>query len=226
MKFTHVAESDVDNAFSYEVTHSTQYANQAKEEGALTVTPATLTIVTESANKEYDGKALTAGGSIDGFVNNETATFKVTGSQTEVGKSNNTYSLTWDGTAVESDYELDEDIGELEVTASTKELKVVSADGEWTYDGTTHTKYEYTVTYGDESYPVTIAEGETTGTATLSTGDTVTITPDAGAKITHVAESDVDNAFSYEVTHSTQYSNQAKEEGALTVTPATLTIVT
>ena len=50
-------------------------------------------------------------------------------------------------------------------------LKVESLDGEWTYDGNAHTKYEYTVTYGSESYTVTIAEGAATGTATLSTGD-------------------------------------------------------
>ena len=36
----------------------------AQEEGELTVTPATLTIVTEGATKEYDGTALTADGTI------------------------------------------------------------------------------------------------------------------------------------------------------------------
>ena len=54
----------------------------------------------------------------------------------------------------------------------------------------------------------------------------VTITPSESATITHVAESDVTNAFSYEVANGDQYANKAKEEGALTVTPAVLTIVT
>ena len=223
---THVAESNVTNAFTYTVDHSSQYANQAKTEGKLTVTPATLTIVTESDEKEYDGTPLTADGSISGFANNETATFTVTGSQTEVGTSDNTYTITWDGTAVQSDYTLSEDIGELEVTASTKELKVVSKDGSWTYDGAAHTKHEYTVTYGTETYNVTIAEGETTGTATLSTGDVVTITPAAAAKITHVAETTVDNAFTYTVENSSQYANQAKTEGKLSITPALVTVTT
>ena len=42
------------------------------------------------AEKVYDGNALTAEGSITGFVNGETATFVTTGSQTEVGNSENT----------------------------------------------------------------------------------------------------------------------------------------
>jgi len=224
-KVTHVADGTVANAFTYEVTHSDQYANQAKAEGELTVTPATLTIKTNTASKEYDGTALTAPGTIDGFIGEETATFTVTGTITEVGGPvDNTYSLVWDGTAVESDYELDETIGTLTVTASTKELKVESADGSWTYDGSEHVKHEYTVTYGTESYDVTIAEGAETGTATLSTGDVVTITPAASAKVTHVADGTVANAFTYEVTHSDQYANQAKAEGELTVTPAAVTI--
>ena len=84
------------------------------------ITPAPLTIVTESASKEYDGKALTADGSVDGFVNGETATFKATGSQTNVGESDNTYSLTWDGTAQKSNYEIvSETLGKLTVTKAT-----------------------------------------------------------------------------------------------------------
>ena len=116
--------------------------------------------------------------------------------------------------------------GALTITASTKELKVVSKDGNWTYDGIEHTKYEYTVTYGtDETYTVTIAAGETMGTATLSTGDVVTITPDATAKIKNVAQNNVTNKFSYTVAHSNQYSNQAKTEGTLSITPRSLSII-
>ena len=96
------AESDVTNAFTWTVEHESFYTKGTDTVGKLTVTPATLTIVTESAEKEYDGKELTADGDIDGFVNNETATFEVTGSQTEVGKSDNTYSLAWNGTAAET----------------------------------------------------------------------------------------------------------------------------
>ena len=52
----------------------------AKEEGELTVTAATLTIVTQSGSKEYDGTALTAEGSISGFVNRNAASCAERGS--------------------------------------------------------------------------------------------------------------------------------------------------
>ena len=87
-------------------------------DGEIMINPATLTVTTPDASKEYDGTALTAEGTISGFVNNETATFKTTGSQTEAGKSDNTYEITWDGTAKESNYTVSETVGTLEVTKS------------------------------------------------------------------------------------------------------------
>ena len=84
------------------------------------ITPATLTVTTPSANKVYDGTPLTADGTISGFVNKETATFTTTGSQTEVGNSKNTYSIKWNGSAIETNYKLEkESIGDLTVTEQT-----------------------------------------------------------------------------------------------------------
>ena len=42
--------------------------------------------------------------------------FEVTGSQTEVGTSDNTYELTWSGTAKKSNYRVAENLGKLTVT--------------------------------------------------------------------------------------------------------------
>ena len=230
-KITHVAQGNVTNAFNMDVTHSDHYSNQTKSEGSLTITPTTLTVTTGSASREYDGTPLTATGSISGLVtltggSQETVTLTVTGSQTFVGNSTNTYSLTWNGTAVEGDYTISETLGTLTITPSAKEVKVVSAEGSWTYDGNVHTKYEYVVTYDTESYNVSINSGASTGTVALSTGDVVTITPAASAKITHVAENNVTNAFSFTVENSDQYSNKTKTEDILKLTPATLTITT
>ena len=98
-------------------------------------------------------------------------------------------------------------MGELEVTKITsRELKVASKTESWQYNGEAHTAYEYQVTFGDEQKTVRIAEGETTGTVELSTGDTVTITPGPAAVITHVAENDVDNAFSWTVENDAFYT--------------------
>lgn len=67
-------------------------------DGSLTITKRDVTLTSASASKPYDGTALTSknvtvGG--NGFADGEGATYNVTGSQTEVGKSDNefTYEL-------------------------------------------------------------------------------------------------------------------------------------
>lgn len=86
--------------------------------GKLTIEPATLTVTTESAEGEYPvGTALTADGNYTGLQNGETLTFKVTGKQEFVGSSENTYTITWDGTAEERNYTIVESLGTLTVTA-------------------------------------------------------------------------------------------------------------
>ena len=83
--------------------------------GTMQVTPATLTVTTYSGTKTYDGNPLTAGGVISGFIWGENATFTVTGSQTEVGSSENTYTLVFDGTAKAENYVIKETLGTLTV---------------------------------------------------------------------------------------------------------------
>lgn len=108
----------------------------AIEDGQLTIQPATLTVTTHGASKPYDGTALTASGEISGFVNGETASFAATGSQTLVGTSANSYAITWDGTAKESNYSVVEGaIGTLEVTPSQVAITVTPRDGSKVYDG-------------------------------------------------------------------------------------------
>lgn len=108
----------------------------AIEDGQLRILPATLTVTTHGASKPYDGTALTASGEISGFVNGETASFATTGSQTLVGTSANSYAITWDGTAKESNYNVVEGaIGTLEVTPSQVAINVTPHDGSKVYDG-------------------------------------------------------------------------------------------
>ena len=100
------------------------------------ITPATLTVTTHGASKPYDGAALTASGEISGFVNGETASFAATGSQTLVGTSANSYAITWDGTAKESNYSVVEGaIGTLEITPSQVAITVTPRGGSKVYDG-------------------------------------------------------------------------------------------
>ena len=108
------------------------------------ITPREYTVTTDSAEKPYDGTALTAGGRVNNLVDGETVTLKITGSQTEVGSSNNTYSLTWDGSAKEKNYTHGTDsIGLLTVTpksiipSDTNGIEVTKpADSK--YDGNEH----------------------------------------------------------------------------------------
>ena len=116
-----------------------------KKDGTIKIKPATLTVTTPDASKAYDGTALTAAGTISGFVNGETATFVTTGTQTEVGKSDNTYSINWNGTAKESNYSVVEAIGTLEITTQsivpeTPSYKGVTVDNptDVVYDGEQH----------------------------------------------------------------------------------------
>ena len=82
------------------------------------ITPVDVTITTDSANKPYDGTPLTADGRIEGLVNDEEVSFAVTGSQTAVGSSDNTYTLVWDKTAKETNYNIASvSVGTLTVTA-------------------------------------------------------------------------------------------------------------
>ena len=111
-----VDELAIVNAQGVDVTEK---LNIKRELGSIIIAPAPYSVTTESATKVYDGTALTAGGKIEGLLEGETANLKVTGSQTKVGASENTYTIEWTGTAKESNYKLEsESIGTLTVTAA------------------------------------------------------------------------------------------------------------
>ena len=120
----------IKNAEGKDVTNNLKIT---KVSGSITITPATLTVTTPSANKVYDGTPLTADGTISGFVNKETATFTTTGSQTEVGNSKNTYSIKWNGTAKSTNYQISEAVGTLTVTQQS----IDPEDPENNYNGVT-----------------------------------------------------------------------------------------
>ena len=143
------------------------------------ITPKTYTVTTESDSKVYDGTALTAGGKVSGIVKGETVDFTITGSQTSVGTSDNTYELNWTGTAKESNYTHGKDsIGTLTVKAKSivpdgpdtpdekKTGITVSDPSDSKYDGKEHREVltvqdtkkndelvaekDYSVTYSDD----------------------------------------------------------------------------
>ncbi len=105
-------------AYKYAVIFTPEDSgNYAKGYGEVyvKVKPAVLTVTTESAEKQYDGTPLTAGGNISGLVGNETVTFNITGEQTEEGTSVNSYEIVWDGKAEKTNYQIKENLGYLTV---------------------------------------------------------------------------------------------------------------
>ena len=143
------------------------------------ITPKTYTVTTESDSKVYDGTTLTAGGKVSGIVKGETVEFTITGSQTSVGTSDNTYELNWTGSAKESNYKHGKDsIGTLTVKAKSivpdgpdtpdekKTGITVSDPSDSKYDGKEHREVltvqdtkkndelvaekDYSVTYSDD----------------------------------------------------------------------------
>ena len=75
------------------------------------VPPAAVTVTTGSASRAYDGKPLTsAETTITGLAEGETATVTATGTVTDVGTAENTYTLDW-GTTNKDNYALTETLG-------------------------------------------------------------------------------------------------------------------
>ena len=172
--------------------------------GTLTVTAASATVTTGSAQKAYDGTPLTnSEASISGLVNGETASVTATGSITNVGSTANTYSIRW-GSADSGNYSVSEDLGTLRVTAPVATVTLTAASAEKTYDGTPLTDSTFTV----EGLPAGY-----TATATVSGSQT-----DAGSSDNTVTSFKIYNASGTDVTG--QFKEVTTVKGTLTVYPA------
>ncbi len=94
------------------------------------ITPKAVIITTDSDTRVFNNQPLTAPGRVDGIVAGETYEFTVTGTQTYVGSSANSYQMTWAKkgenkyTAKKSNYKVEENIGTLTVTDGTPENPV------------------------------------------------------------------------------------------------------
>ena len=113
--------------------------NITTKNGTLNITKRPASIRSSDASKEYDGKPLTDHTTAStNFVNGEGAFVTVTGSQTLVGTSDNTFTYTlWDGTKAEN-YDITTEFGTLEVKNRTEKYKVTveAKNGSKMYDGT------------------------------------------------------------------------------------------
>lgn len=84
------------------------------------ITPRNVTLTSGSATKEYDGTPLTNNTvTAEGFVNGEGATYNVTGTQTEVGSSENKFTYTLNSDTKPGNYNITTQCGTLTVTEKT-----------------------------------------------------------------------------------------------------------
>ena len=212
----------IKNAEGKDVTNNLKIT---KVPGSITITPATLTVTTPSANKVYDGSPLTAEGTISGFVNKETATFTTTGSQTEVGNSKNTYSIKWNGTAKSTNYQISEAVGTLTVTQQS----IDPEDPDNNYNGVTINKPSNKVYDGKEhkwSPAVADKEGNalvegTDYTVEYSTSDFTNVTGTITVTITGIGNYTGKVTRTYEITPkaytvTTDSANKVYDGTALT----------
>ena len=192
------------------VTNANYDPSPVELEGTVKITPATLTVSTPTDTKVYEGTPLTAAGTINGFVNGETATFTTTGSQTEVGSTANTYSLTWDGTAKESNYTVAEAIGTLTVTAQSIDPDNPNYKG-ITVDAPTDVEY----TGADQTWLPTVTDGN--GKALVKDTDyTVTYDNEDRTNVTGTITVTINGAGNYAGTITRTYQ----------ITPKPVTITT
>ena len=203
-----------------DVTKNYTFGNSI--DGKLTINPRKVTLTSETASKEYDGKPLTkpvVTVTGDGFVTGEGATYTFTGSQTVVGSSANAFTYTLNEGTNAGNYEVAKTEGMLTVTQNEKAIKVTANSHTWEYDGQAHSDGGYTVEYDGQTYKV--AAGET---ATLTTGDVVKATVEG--IVTNVADSADDNNVVTNVTIANragdtvndQYKTITRVNGGLKIT--------
>ncbi|MBQ9571540.1 MAG: InlB B-repeat-containing protein, partial [Prevotella sp.] len=161
----------------------------------LKIEPLPLTITTPSDEKTYDGTPLTksegatldhsywtaniggtwtaAATAVPGTVTlgtGETITFNVTGSQTQVGSSDNTYTIDW-GDTKSANYKVTSTLGTLNVTSGA--LTVTVKDKTVPYNGSTQYGYEFPTTVTGTGETITTDTYTVEG---LGKGDVLTIT--------------------------------------------------
>ena len=158
-------------------------------DGTMVINPRTVVLTSATDNKVYDKTALVnkkVDVTGDGFATGEGATYDVTGSQTEKGSSDNTFTYTLNQGTKAANYTITPVFGTLTVTPVTDKVTVTITENSGTalYDGTEHTVTGYTVESSNPLY--------TESCFTFTGNKTVTGT-DAGTYAMQLRSSDFTN---------------------------------
>ena len=137
---------------------NTNFANvrfDVEPDGKLTISKRNVTLTSADLTKVYDGTALTNGdtpvkeefGTEKAFPENEGLKYTFTGSQTNVGKSENTFTYKAKEGTNPDNYAITTEYGTLEVTPVTDKVTVTIKGGKSsvTYNGEDHTVTGYKV---------------------------------------------------------------------------------
>lgn len=205
-----------------------------KAEYTITKRPVTLT--SASGEKKWDGTALTndtvtvsagEGNPVGGFVTGEGATYTVTGSQTEVGKSDNTFDYTLNNNTKAANYEITKQLGELNVTQADTPITVTITGTQETkvYNGQTQTVtgFIYTVEGGAAHDDVTVSLK--TGKEAKASGKDVLVGTDGkyDATLTYPMHLTAD-CFDVSSTKYSKVTIKEVKDGWLKITPIAITL--
>ena len=157
------------------VDTSKKYIVTAANPGTLTINKRNVTLTSASDSKVYDGTPLTNDkvtvGGADGFADGEGAEYNVTGTQTNVGSSDNTFTYTLKKGTKADNYDIKTENGTLTVTPVTDKVTVTITGNTASekYDGTEKTASGYGVSISNEKY--TEADFEFKGNAEVKGTD-------------------------------------------------------
>ena len=188
------------------------------QDGTLKIKPIEITLTSASDQKQYDGTPLTNSNvtvTKGAFVDGEGYTANVTGSQTLVDSSDNTFTYTLnDGTKAQN-YVIEQSFGELKVIDRTEkyEITVVANSGEVTYDGEEHRVSGFetlSFTVGGNTYTVSGLDASVSGTD----ADTYTNAVTGTAVVTDANGNDVTGQF----TVKTENGNLIIKQAVITIT--------
>ena len=185
-------------------------------DGSLQINPRSVKLTSATDEKVYDGQPLTNGAvtvSGDGFAEGEGAAYNVTGSQTNAGSSDNTFTYTLNSGTKAKNYTVETEPGKLTVTPVTAEVTV------------TITGNKSTVTYNGAEQSVTGYKVESISNP-LYTEENLAF---SGEDIAKGTDSDT---YKMNLT-AAQFENNSKNftnvqiivtDGELTINPMALTI--
>ncbi len=224
--FTGEAIAKGTDADSYQMgLNKSQFANNSANfanvefvvtDGSLQINPRSVKLTSATDEKVYDGQPLTNGVvtvSGDGFAEGEGAAYTVTGSQTNVGSSDNTFTYTLNPGTKAKNYTVETEPGKLTVTPVTAEVTV------------TITGNKSTVTYNGAEQSVTGYKVESISNPLYKAEDfafsgTASVTgTDAGTYMMGLTATQFENI-------SQNFTNVkfAVTDGELTINPMALTI--